>query len=127
PGFLDLRPRGCARPQRGARGRSCRMTTIRFMPPQVVRISIAPVKSLGLQHPDEVVLERGGVRGNRRFWLVDEHGRLFNNKRNGPMVRVRTEWDEDSRGLALTFPDGRRVEGTVELGEPVEATMYEHP
>ena len=79
------------------------------MQPQVTRISIASVKSLGLQHPEEVVLERGGVRGNRRFWLVDEQGRLFNNKRNGPMVRVRTEWDEDSRVLAITFPDGRSV------------------
>lgn len=93
----------------------------------VARISIAPVKSLGLVHPDEVVLESGGVRGNRRFWLVDEDGRLFNNKRNGPMVRVASEWDEDSHVLALTFPDGSRVEGTVELGDPVDAVMYGHP
>ena len=97
------------------------------MEPQVVRISIAPVKSLGLVHPDEVLLERGGVRGNRRFWLVDADGRLFNNKRNGPMVRVRSDWDEDTRVLALTFPDGRRIEGEVELGDDVDATMYGHP
>jgi uncharacterized protein YcbX len=95
--------------------------------PQVVRISIAPVKSLGLVHPEEVMLERGGVRGNRRFWLVDADGRLFNNKRNGPMVRVRTEWDEDAGVLALTFPDGRRVEDKVELGDAVAATMYGYP
>ena len=97
------------------------------MEPHVVRISIAPVKSLGLVHPDEVTLEYGGVRGNRRFWLVDEDGRLFNNKRNGPMVRVRTEWDEDTRELALTFPDGNRVEGIVELGDGVDAEMYGQP
>jgi uncharacterized protein len=94
---------------------------------RVVRISIAPVKSLGLVHPDEVVLEAGGVRGNRRFWLVDEDGRLFNNKRGGPMVRIRQEWNEDTRVLALTFPDGARVEGVVELGDPVDAEMYHHP
>jgi uncharacterized protein YcbX len=93
----------------------------------VTRISVAPVKSLGLVHPDEVLLERGGVRGNRRFWLVDESGRLFNNKRNGPMVRVASEWDEDTRVLALTFPDGSRVEGTVELGDRVDAVMYRQP
>ncbi len=97
------------------------------MDARVVRISIAPVKSLGLVHPNEVVLERGGVRGNRRFWLVDEDGRLFNNKRYGPMVRVRTEWDEDTRELALTFPDGSRVEGIVELGDAVDSEMYGHP
>ena len=41
------------------------------MAPRVTRISIAPVKSLGLVHPDEIELEPHGVRGNRRFWLVD--------------------------------------------------------
>jgi uncharacterized protein YcbX len=94
---------------------------------RVVRISIAPVKSLGLVHPDEVELEQHGVRGNRRFWLVDGNGRLFNGKRDGPMVRIRPEWDEETRRLALTFPDGARVGGTVELGDAVDADMYEYP
>jgi MOSC domain-containing protein len=97
------------------------------VPGRVVRISIAPVKSLGLVHPDEVLLEPAGVRGNRRFWLVDAGGRLFNNKRHGPLVRIASEWDEDTRVLALSFPDGLRVEGVVELGEPVAPEMYGHP
>ena len=97
------------------------------MSPHVVRISIAPVKSLGLVHPEEVTLAPGGVAGDRRFWLADEDGRLFNGKRNGPMVRVRPEWDEVTRRLALTLPDGSRVEGVVELGEPVAAEMYGLP
>jgi uncharacterized protein len=95
--------------------------------PHVVRISIAPVKSLGLVHPDEIELGPHGVVGNRRFWLVDEDGRLFNNKRCGPMQRIRPDWDEESHRLALTFPDGEVVEGIVELGEPVEAEMYDEP
>jgi MOSC domain-containing protein len=93
----------------------------------VVRISTAPVKSLGLLHPEEIEIGANGVVGDRRFWLVDEEGRLFNNKRCGPMVRIRPEWDEESRTLALTLPDGERVEGVVELGEPVAAEMYRHP
>ena len=93
----------------------------------VARLSIAPVKSLGLVHPHEVDLEDYGVRGNRRFWLVDASGRLYNGKRGGPMVQIRPEWDEDSRGLVLTFPDGTRVDGTVELGDRVDAVMYRHP
>jgi hypothetical protein len=94
---------------------------------RVVRISIAPVKSLGLVHPDEVDIEPGGVAGNRRFWMLDEDGRLFNNKRSGPMMLVHPEWDEATRRLALTFPDGRVVEGTVELGEAVLPEMYGDP
>ena len=97
------------------------------MEARVERISIAPVKSLGLAHPEAVELEEGGIRGDRRFWLVDEDGRLFNNKRNGPMVTVRPHWDEGTRELALEFPDGTRVEGVVELGEPVDAVLYGRP
>ena len=97
------------------------------MEARVSRISIAPVKSLGLVHPPRVDLQLGGVRGDRRFWLVDEDGRLFNNKRNGPMMTIRPEWDEASRRLALGFPDGTNVTGTVELGDPVEAVLYQRP
>jgi uncharacterized protein len=98
------------------------------MAASVVRISIAPVKSLGLVHLDEVELAERGVVGNRRFWLVDDDRRLFNNKRNGPLVRIRPEWDEHTRELALTFPDGSRVGGVVELeDEPFEVQMYRYP
>lgn len=93
----------------------------------MTRISIAPVKSLGLVHPEEIEIGPHGVVGNRRFWLVDEDGRLFNNKRCGPLVRIRPEWNEESRALALTLPDGERVEGVVELGDPVASDMYGHP
>lgn len=93
----------------------------------VVRISVAPVKSLGLVHPEGVELEAGGVRGNRRFWLRDESGALYAGKRDGSMMRIRPEWDEQSRRLALVFPDGARVEGVVEVGEPVEAELYKLP
>ncbi len=99
------------------------------MEARVARISIAPVKALGLLHPDEIELARDGVVGNRRFWLRDEYGGLFNGKRDGTMVRIRPEWDEQTQRLSLTFPDGEVVEGTVELGEPVDAEMYgeSHP
>jgi uncharacterized protein YcbX len=94
---------------------------------RVARISIAPVKSLGLVHPKWIELHEGGVRGDRRFWLVDEDGRLFNNKRNGPLMTIRPEWDEATHELALHFPDGNRVAGTVELGERIDAVLYGDP
>ena len=97
------------------------------MEPHVVRISIAPVKSLGLVHPDEIELGRDGVAGNRRFWLLDEDGRVFNNKRCGPMQLIQQKWDESSRTLALTFPDGERVEGVVELGAAVVGELWRAP
>ena len=93
----------------------------------VTRISVAPVKSLGLVHPDEVMLEQEGVAGNRRFWLRDEQRALYGGKRDGTMLRIHPAWDEETRWLALTFPDGERVEGVVQLGEPVEAELYGLP
>jgi len=94
---------------------------------RVVRISVAPVKSLGLVHPDKVTLEPGGVTGNRRFWLLDEQGALYGGKRDGALVTIHPDWDESTRRLALTFPDGARVEGVVELGDAVDAELYRLP
>ncbi len=93
----------------------------------VVRISIAPVKSLGLVHPQTVELGREGVRGDRRFWLLDREGRLANGKRFPQLMRVKPEWDEKTRRLAFALPDGRVVEGVVEPGEPVAARLYGVP
>jgi uncharacterized protein len=94
---------------------------------RVARISIAPVKALHLADPDEVELGLAGVDGNRRFWLVDAGGRLVNDKRRPQLLRVLAEWDEATRRLGLVFPDGRRVEGIVDPGDLVEATLYGLP
>jgi uncharacterized protein YcbX len=94
---------------------------------RVARISIAPVKALGLVHPDEVELGPGGVAGDRRFWLVDRGGRLINDKRHPELLRVRPAWDEATRRLVLSFPDGTEAEGVVEPGAPVEPVLYEQP
>ena len=91
---------------------------------RVARISIAPVKSLHVANPDEVELGHAGVAGDRRFWLVDAGGRLVNDKRRPQLLRVHAEWDEATRRLVLQFPDGRRIEGVVVPGEPVDATLY---
>ena len=95
----------------------------------VVRISIAPVKSLHLVHPEEIELTRAGVIGDRRFWLRDADGRLANGKRFPQLMQIRPEWDEGTRRLTFELPDGERIDGVVELGEPVETTLYRtrHP
>jgi uncharacterized protein len=90
----------------------------------VTRISIAPIKALGLVFPREVQLDHHGAAGDRRFWLTDADGRLFNNKRLGPLALISPAWDERSGLLELTFPDGRVVSGTIELGAETEATLY---
>jgi len=90
----------------------------------VSRLSIAPVKGMGLVHPDEIALESFGVAANRRFFLVDADGRLFNQIRNGALVRIRPDYDEASGRLALRFPDDTVVDGVPGLGEEVVTDFY---
>jgi uncharacterized protein YcbX len=100
----------------------------------VARLSITPVKSMQLHHPERVQLERFGVPENRRFYVAQPDGTLFNGTKLGPLVAIRAEYDTDGAGtrpdgsrewLALHFPDGRVVEGDpTQLDRPVQALMY---
>jgi MOSC domain-containing protein len=93
----------------------------------VSRINVAPVKALGLVHPDEVMLEKTGVAENRRFHIVDERGRRYNQIRNGRLVQVRPEYDTEAERLTLHFPEGTVADGTVELGEEIAVDFYGRP
>jgi uncharacterized protein YcbX len=95
--------------------------------PSVSRISISPVKGLALVHPQEVLLERTGVLENRRFHIVDDGGRRYNQLRNGALVQIKQEYDADHERLTLTFPDGSVAEDTVAFGEEVTTDFYGRP
>ena len=90
-------------------------------------ITIAPVKALALVHRDEVELERFGVRENRRFYLVDENGRMINGKVIGPLVRVVPEYDDSAGTLSLRMPDGEVASGAVEVGDPLTTSFFGRP
>jgi uncharacterized protein YcbX len=93
----------------------------------VGRISIAPVKGLGLVALEEVELTARGVPGDRRFHLVDRDGRLANAKLVASLLAVRPDWDEESRRLGLAFPDGTWAAGEIALGAAVETSFYGRP
>src|SRR5258706_15156148 len=91
---------------------------------RVARLSIAPVRGLGLQHPQSIDVVDGGVLEDRRFYLVDEHGRLIDRLLAAELVRVAAETNVDGTWLRLTFPDGRVIEADVTLDEPVRTEIY---
>jgi uncharacterized protein len=93
----------------------------------VSQINVAPVKGLGLVHPDEVLLERTGVAENRRFHVVDSSGRRYNQIRNGGLVQIRPEYDPDAERLTLRFPDGTVADGEIALGEEIVVDFYGRP
>ncbi|HSK17107.1 MAG TPA: MOSC domain-containing protein [Gaiellaceae bacterium] len=94
--------------------------------PTVARLSITPVKSLLLHHPDEVLLEPFGVAADHRFYLAREDGRLLAGIHHGALALVRADWDAARDRLRLAFPDGEVVEGDVRLSEPVATDFWEH-
>jgi uncharacterized protein YcbX len=87
-------------------------------------LSIAPVRSLGLQHPSEVDITEVGVVEDRRFFLVDLQHRLIDRIIVGRLVQVESRTDPGATWLWLRLPDGTVIEGDVELGEPVETPIY---
>jgi uncharacterized protein YcbX len=92
--------------------------------PTVARLSIAPVKALALEHPEEIELTEKGVAEDRRFYLVTDAGRLVDNLLAGRLVQVGAHTDPEATMLRLTFPDGRVIEDEVRLAEPIVTSMY---
>ena len=92
--------------------------------PRVARLSIAPVRSLGLEHPAEIELTERGVVEDRRFYLIDDTGRLVDRLVVPRLAQVAAHTDPSAATLQLAFPDGQTVEAEVCLSEAVETPMY---
>ena len=97
------------------------------MPARVSWISLTPVKATMLHLVDEAELLESGVRGDRRFYLVTEQGRLVSNKDHGPLQLVRADYDEEADSLSMRFPDGESLTAPVERREEVETTFRGRP
>jgi uncharacterized protein len=97
------------------------------VPARVSWISLTPVKSLALHLVESVDVLESGLRGDRRFFLVDENARLVNDKAHGPLQTVRGVYDEEARALTLEFPDGRKLAGAIEPGEEIVTTFHKRP
>ena len=93
--------------------------------PTLVRLSVTPVKALRLSHPQEVELTAGGIPTDRRFYLIDEDGALFDATDHGPLLRVVPHYDAEAERLTLSFPEGATAEGAVdELGAHVTTDFF---
>ena len=92
--------------------------------PRVAQFSIAPVRSLGLQHPTEIDVTEVGVVEDRRFFLTNDANRLVDQLIVFKLVQVASRTDPDATTLWLRFPDGNEVEGDVELAEAVETPIH---
>jgi uncharacterized protein YcbX len=82
---------------------------------RVTALGIAPVKGLRIAGVEQLVLEPGGARGDRRFYIVEERGWMVNGKHSGALNEIVAEVDAGERDgdavdrLTLRFPDGTEV------------------
>jgi uncharacterized protein YcbX len=92
--------------------------------PRVARLSIAPVRSLALVHPEQIDLTPVGVAEDRRFYLVDGANRLIDRLVVGELVQITSATDAQGTWLRLTMPDGTVIEDDVRVTGPIETPMY---
>ncbi|HZQ81837.1 MAG TPA: MOSC domain-containing protein [Gaiellaceae bacterium] len=97
------------------------------MTARVSWISYTPVKATALHLADEIDLLESGLRGDRRFYMVTESGRLVSNKQYGLLQLVRADYDERDDTLTMQFDDGHVVSGPVERGEEVQTRFHSAP
>jgi hypothetical protein len=90
----------------------------------VKAIYTAPVKSLGLQSPDTVRVDSRGIVGDRRFYLINQQGRLLTQREMGKLVQVQARYITGPDRLKLVFPDGSVVEGEPELGRAIGTVVW---
>lgn len=90
----------------------------------VAAINIAPVKSMALASLNDAHLELGGIRDDRRFYLVNGQGRLLTRRQIGRLAQLSASWDDATQRLRIAFPNGVALEEQPELGASVWTIIW---
>jgi uncharacterized protein YcbX len=90
----------------------------------VCRLSIAAIKGTQLRDVHEVHLGPGGVRENRRFYLIDDRDEMVNSLRLGRLQTAVVTYHDEDRRLRLQLPDGRVLDEKIALGPEVATQFY---
>ena len=90
----------------------------------VAEIYTAPVKSLALQRRKSVQVGPQGIPEDRRFYLIDQRGRLLTQREMGKLTQIQASFDGTSGCLDLKFPDGQALSAKVELGQAVTTRIW---
>ena len=93
----------------------------------VAEIYTAPVKSLALQRRKAVQVGPQGIPEDRRFYLIDQRGRLLTQREMGKLTQIKASFDAASGQLDLEFPHGPAVSAKVELGQAVTTRIWGRP
>lgn len=90
----------------------------------VAEIYTAPVKSLAVQRREAVQVGPQGIPEDRRFYLIDQRGRLLTQREMGKLTQIKANYDVASGQLDLDFPNGPALSAKVELGQAVTTRIW---
>jgi hypothetical protein len=90
----------------------------------VTALCVTAVKGLRVRRVEEIVLQQDGARNDRRFFLVDEKGRMVNGKVIGELQEIVSTFDSEAGQLTLEFPGGTRLTHTVTLGPEITTRFF---
>lgn len=77
------------------------------MQPTLAHINLFPVKSCAPLTPDHAIVERRGLRGDRRWMIVDAEGQFISARKHPRLVLIRAVLDADA--LVLDAPGMTRL------------------
>ncbi|HWD70057.1 MAG TPA: MOSC N-terminal beta barrel domain-containing protein [Solirubrobacteraceae bacterium] len=90
----------------------------------VTALFTVPVKGLRLQSREALRLETTGAVDDRRFFLITHDDRMVNARRLRMLCNLVAGYDPVSRWLTVLFPDGKAVEGPVQLGQRLSPQFF---
>ena len=90
----------------------------------ITRLSTTPVKGLALHHPESIELTRDGAIGDRRFYLVDDTGRLQSCARNPELFGLTAAYDRATRRLEISRDGQVLLAGVIEPDRTVQTDLW---
>ena len=91
---------------------------------RVSALSLTAVKATQLRLVESILLQDGGARGDRAFFLIDDRDRMINGKHFARLHSVVADWNEDDRRLSFSFPDREPVSAVVGSGASITASFF---
>ncbi len=97
---------------------------VSVQPMRVSLLSVTPVKGLAVQHPDQVEVTFGGIKGDRSLFLVDDSGELMSCWTIGELIRHRAEYDPSTDMLSVYGPEGLLRSDRLVRAETLHTDFY---
>ncbi len=91
---------------------------------RVSALSVTAVKATQLRLVESVLLEPGGARGDRAFFLIDDRDRMVNGKHFARLQSIVADWSQDDRRLSFSFPDREPVSAIVDSAANITASFF---